>query len=178
MPISNSLCVAGRNMAAAAMIALAGVAGLSLVASDPVSADQLLPARGGWQLYVNDRFGTRLEVPANLFTPAEPPANGDGRRFTSEDAVLEIFAWRNVDSETALSLKQRLVGAEGYTNVTYSPSGNQWLVLSGFRGDRIFYEKYFFRSGNVHAFGIEFPAPRKPFYAPLIERMEDTFRAE
>jgi hypothetical protein len=50
-------------------------------------------------------------------------------------------------------------------------------VLSGFRGDRIFYEKYFFRGENVHAFGIEFPAERKPFYAPIIERMENSFRA-
>ena len=31
-------------------------------------------------------------------------------------------------------------------------------MLSGYRGDNIFYEKYFFRGDTVHGFGIEFPA--------------------
>jgi len=50
-------------------------------------------------------------------------------------------------------------------------------VLSGFRGDMIFYEKYLFRGGIVVAFGMEFPGARKPFYAPIVERIEDSFRA-
>jgi hypothetical protein len=140
-------------------------------------ADQFLAARGGWRLYVNDRFGTRLEFPPNVFAP-QPATNGDGRRFLSKDAALEVFAWPNTDGENALSMKNRLIGGDGYHHVTYNPSGSGWLVISGFRGDSIFYEKYFFRGGNVHAFGIEFPADRKPFYAPLVERMEDSFRAD
>ena len=79
--------------------------------------------------------------------------------------------------ETVASLKRRLVGADGYTDVTYSPSGSNWLVLSGYRGDNIFYEKYVFRGDTVHGFGVEFPAAEKPRYSPIIERMEDSFRA-
>ena len=75
------------------------------------------------------------------------------------------------------SLKRRLVGADGYTDVTYSPSGSNWLVLSGYRGNNIFYEKYVFRDDTVHGFGVEFPAAEKPRYSPIIERMEDSFRA-
>jgi hypothetical protein len=30
--------------------------------------------------------------------------------------------------------------------------------------------------GVIHAFGVEFPASAKPFYAPQIERIEDSFR--
>ena len=33
------------------------------------------------------------------------------------------------------------------------------------------------KNGLIHAFGIEFPASAKPFYAPIVERIEDTFRA-
>ena len=140
-------------------------------------ADQFIPAAGGWQIYVNDRFGTSFAFPADIFAPAAAPENGDGRRFVAEDATLEVYAWHNIDSETAATLKRRLMGSDGYTDVTYSPSGRSWLVLSGYRGDNIFYEKYFFRGDTVHGFGIEFPADEKPFYGPIIEQIEDSFRA-
>jgi hypothetical protein len=143
----------------------------------PARADQFIPAEGGWQIYVNDRFGTSFAFPADIFTPSAPPENGDGRRFVAEDATLEVYAWHNIDGENAASLKRRLVGSDGYTEVTYSPSGRSWLVLSGYRGDNIFYEKYVFRGDTVHGFGIEFPADEKPFYAPIIEQIEDSFRA-
>jgi serine/threonine-protein kinase len=154
------------------------VAAVALAHSTAVvaTADQIFPAGGGWQSYVNDRYGTRLDFP-DVFVPDAPPENGDGRRFQSADASMEVYAWSNSDGETAASLEQRLVGAEGYTEVTYSPSGRDWLVLSGYRGDTIFYEKYFFRGDTVQGFGMEFPAAEKPRYAPIIERIEDSFQA-
>ncbi|MDQ3674415.1 MAG: hypothetical protein M3365_08575 [Gemmatimonadota bacterium] len=146
-------------------------------ASDPAAAqDSFIQAGDGWATYVNERFGTSLAVPAD-FTPAAAPENGDGRRFTSEDATLEVYAWDNVDGETAGSLKSRLIGSEGYSDVTYSPSGRSWLVVSGYRGDNIFYEKYFFRGDTVHGFGMEFPSSEKPYYEDIVEEIEDSFRA-
>ena len=159
------------RLVTAALIALAAPFAVS------ARADQFRDVGGGWQSYVNDRFGTSLIFPADLFTPGEAPTNGDGRRFLASDATLEVYAWNNVDGETAGSLKRRLIGSEGYENVTYSPSGSNWLVLSGYRGDNIFYEKYFFRGEAVHGFGIEFPESAKPRYAPVVERIEDSFRA-
>jgi hypothetical protein len=140
-------------------------------------ADQFLPLGDGWQTYVNDRYGMRFDYPAEIFTPEAPPQNGDGRSFTGTDVSLQIFAFHNINEETPASLKRRLVGEEGYADVTYGPSGGTWLVLSGFRGERIFYEKYFFNGGVISAFGIEFPRDEKPTYAPIIERIEDSFKA-
>jgi len=156
----------------------AGAAFLFLfVAAVDASASQFRPAHGGWQTYVNERFGTRLDFPPDLFVPGDAPDNGAGQRFAAADAALEVYSFENIDGETPASLKRRLVGSEGYTDVTYSPGGDSWLVLSGFRGPIIFYEKYFFRGGVVSGFGMEFPASEKPRYAPIIERMEDSFRA-
>ena len=70
-----------------------------------------------------------------------------------------------------------MIHTQGYESVTYRPSGDSWLVISGFRGERIFYEKYFFRDGIISAFGMDFPKEDKPFYAPVIERIEDSFLA-
>ena len=157
---------------------LAAAVALPLFAAAcPALADRFLPAADGWQTYVNDRFGMRFDYPAGIFAAAPPPDNGDGRTFTSGDATLQIFAFHNTGGENAGSLKARLIGSEGYENVTYSPSGGSWLVISGFRGDDIFYEKYFLAGGVISAFGMEFPAARKPYYAPIVERIEDSFRA-
>ncbi len=49
--------------------------------------------------------------------------------------------------------------------------------MSGYRGDNIFYEKYFFQNETVSGFGMEFPASAKPRYAPIVERIEDSFEA-
>ena len=65
---------------------------------------------------------------------------------------------------------------DGYDDVTYSPSGETWLVISGFRNDRIFYEKYMFSDGMIFAFGIDFPKERKPYYSPIVERIENSFK--
>lgn len=165
----------GRRLVLFALLCAAAVA--AGIAGTARAADSLVAAGDGWQTYVNERFGTSLDFPADVFTPQEPPENGDGRRFVSQDATLEVYAWNDLDEENAATLKRRLVGAEGYTDVTYSPSGSNWLVLSGYRGESIFYEKYFFRADIVHGFGMEFPAAEKPYYAPIVERIEDSFRA-
>jgi hypothetical protein len=168
-----------RILAAAALVAI-GPGSISLrLAANAATADpdRFEPEGGGWQSYVNGRFGTSLDFPAKMFRPSPPPENGDGRRFTSPDATLEVYAFNNVNQETARSMKRRLVGSEGYRQVTYSPTGPGWLVLSGFRGKNIFYEKYFFRGDTIQGFGIEFPRAAKPRYAPVIERIENSFRA-
>jgi hypothetical protein len=141
------------------------------------NADQFLQLANGWQTYVNDRYGMRFDYPADVFKPDAPPENGDGQTFTAEDATLEIYAFRNVNNDTPASLMDRMAGTEGYENVTYSPSGETWLVLSGFRGNHIFYEKYMFNDGVISAFGVDFPKDEKPFFSPIIERIENSFRA-
>jgi hypothetical protein len=142
----------------------------------PAFADQLVPLGNGWQTYVNDRFGMRFDVPAD-FQPAPLPENGDGRSFEKGDASIYIFASHNTQRDSPRTFKKQLIGTKGYENVTYSPSGDTWLVISGFRGERIFYEKYFFHDGVISAFGMDFPKEDKPRYAPVIERIEDSFRA-
>ena len=161
------------------LIASAVFAGMQALqpSASAQESDAFVESADGWQTYANGRFGMRLEFPADVFAAEAPPENGDGRTFRSSDATLQVFAFQNSDGDDPASLKQELVGAEGYDNVTYSPTGGDWLVLSGFRGDAIFYEKYFFRSGVISAFGMEFPQERKPFYAPIVERIEDSFRA-
>lgn len=141
-------------------------------------ADSFIRLGDGWQTYINARYGTQLDYPADVFAPGIPPENGDGLQFRSPDATLEVFAFQNIDHDLPATLKRRLVGGAGYANVTYSPQGENWLVLSGLRGETVFYEKYLFRGSVVHAFGLEFTESAKPRYSPIVERMENSFKAE
>jgi len=153
--------------------------GLSMalcVCGSPAIADRLVPRGDGWQTYVNDHFGMQFDIPAD-FRPAAPPEDGGGRSFDKGNALIYIFASQNTDGDTPASFQRQMAGTQGYEHVTYSPAGQSWLVISGFRGDRIFYEKYFFRDGLISAFGMDFPKEDKPLYAPVIERIEDSFKA-
>jgi hypothetical protein len=147
------------------------------LAASTALADQFLPTSGGWQTYINDRFGMSFDFPADVFAPQPPPENGDGRSFRSDNATLQIVAFHNIDNRSPAAFKRELLAGDGYEDVTYGPTGQTWFVLSGFRGDRIFYEKYLFNDDVVSVFGIEFPEGEKPYYAPIIERIEDSFEA-
>ena len=168
-------------LAVAAWLVPVGAAGFGLSTVLPpgvaLAADRFEQAGGGWKTYVNERYGTRLEYPAATFKPSAAPKNGDGRRFTSPDATLEVYAFPNKGRETASSMKRRLIGSQGYDRVTYARSGSAWVVLSGFRGRNIFYEKYYFRGATIQGFGMEFPRSAKPRYAPIVERVENSFHA-
>jgi hypothetical protein len=168
-----------RNFLHSVIVLAAGLAGSQALqpSASAQESDAFRERAGGWQTYANGRFGMQLDFPADVFSPQAPPENGDGRTFRSSDATLQVFAFQNSEGDDPVSLKQELVGGDGYDNVTYGPTGRDWLVLSGFRGDTIFYEKYFFRDGVISAFGMEFPRDRKPHYAPIVERIEDSFRA-
>ena len=96
----------------AAAVSLSAAPHFSFV-SHAQAQDAFIPAANGWETYVNERFGTQLSYPADIFRPGEAPENGDGRRFDGGDAALEVFAWENTDNETAQSLKRRLIGTEG-----------------------------------------------------------------
>jgi hypothetical protein len=51
-------------------------------------------------------------------------------------------------------------------------------VLSGYRGDSIYYEKVMFSCGGslVNVFAITYRVDQRNIYDPILERMEDTFR--
>jgi len=132
----------------------------------------------GWRTYTNERFGSRIEYPANIFSPEPPPENGDGRRFKSRDAEFTISAGYNVMSDTLQSLEDSLRHPDpgspaDFANVTYRLSKGNVLVLSGFRADRVYYDKFVFSRDHetVHHFAITYPASAKGTYDPVVERM-------
>jgi hypothetical protein len=90
-----------------------------------------------------------------------------------------VGAWSNREGRTPDQFKRWLMAnAGGYDELTYRPRGRSWFVLSGYRGDDIYYEKVMFSCGGqvVNVMAITYPSGERDLYDPVVERMEDTFQ--
>jgi hypothetical protein len=163
-----------RNMRSRLIGCLAGL--LCIVFAQQARAET-------WRIYQNARYGTVAEYPADRFHPGNPPDNGDGQRFTTADgAELAIFASLNIDADTPARHEAFLRGGDSdYSNVTYRATGRDWLVLSGYRGNSIFYERYIFAKGRdfgvIHALVVTYRRDTKAVYDPIVARMAKSLRS-
>jgi hypothetical protein len=136
---------------------------------------------GDWRRYSNGRYGFSIEYPPQF--RAEPePANGDGRDFTSSDgAEFSVSGELNNpgdEKRTIAEFEAYLRGGDAdYSNVTYRAIGADSLVLSGYRGDKVFYEKYIFSQNGqlINAFSVSYPTNMKAVYDPIVTRMARSF---
>lgn len=167
----------GRARTARAVAAVA----FGLLAGWTNGASANCKAPRNWETYRVERFGARMDVPVDCFQPKSEIK--DGWLFETADglAQLSVYGSQGFDARYPRSLKRWLIeDVGGYDRVTYAPMGKTWLVLSGYREDDIFYEKYIFsEQGSVlNSFWITFPHSAKPVFSPLVERMEDSVRAD
>ncbi len=131
----------------------------------------------GWRSYHNDRFGTTAEIPA-AWKMQPPPANDDGRIFTSPDGRAEIIVNGSyagvVDPD---ELGYRLEPSEGET-IAYKQRKGDWAVVSGTKGDRIFYRKTRLSCGGTiaNSLSIEYPASEKSRSNSVMARVEASLK--
>lgn len=121
--------------------------------------------------YVNARFGTSCTFPDEIFSITEAePENGDGQQWSATDgASLTCSGIYNIDNDTPKGFVdgEKANAGPGY-KITYSKTGKNWAVLSGVKGDRVFYERRLFgKDGVIRTVWIEYPSSRKAKYDPL-----------
>ena len=131
-----------------------------------------------WRTYHNDRYGTTIEYP-DIFKAAPPPANDDGREFKSADgADFAVYASYNaLDFDLAKFQKFIATNLDAGSVVTYRSHGDNWFVISGTRGDDVFYERHMLSHGRqmTESFHISYPARLKQTYDPIVTRMSKSF---
>lgn len=150
------------------------LAGILLIATS-------VHAASGWQRERDPGLGFTFSYPSALFNRLE----GDGKPsfyyFASQDGDARFLTggWSNSPHATPERFKQWLLAhAGGYDEVTYRPRGRSWFVLSGYRGDQIYYEKVMFSCQGrvVNVFAMAYPTSKRNVFDPVVERMEDNFR--
>jgi hypothetical protein len=107
-----------------------------------------------WRILVDARHATRIEYPRDVFSEVEETP--DGIIMTGPDARLEMSAMTVEGVNTAADLRALIEGSEGYDNMTYTPGGSRWLVVSGYRGPDIYYEKFLISSDKVRGFSVQY----------------------
>lgn len=132
-----------------------------------------LTAVAEWVRYSDPRFGTSALYPGDLLS--DRTATETGATFAGAGGYLEISA-ANRGIYSIEDLRRLIAGTPGYDDVTYSPEGRNWLVVSGYRGSDIFYEKYFVKDGIVEGFALEYPAAAREVFDAVVETVEDSFR--
>lgn len=156
-------------LAALAFIAVAGAA-----AAGPRPAET-------WVSYVNSRFGTTIDYPADWFAPWPAPANNGGRSFTDEagDASFLVFGQFNIDDQSMSEIAAELA-REGEA-VAYRAAKRDWAVVSGTYegGARIFYRRAMLSHGGrvLHMFEIAYPRAAQADFGPVVTRMSRSLRA-
>lgn len=132
-----------------------------------------------WRTYQNDRYGTTIDYPPS-FKPLPPPDSDDGRKFESADgADFSVFASYNASDFDVASYRDFILkNLDAGAVVTYQSSGDDWFVVSGTKGDAIFYRRYLLshRKQMTEGLAIEYPAKLKQSYDPIVARMAKSFR--
>ena len=139
------------------IFAVTAVLGATSALATPVDFRQIVP--GDWKLLPPD------------------PASSE-RRFVSPsgDAWLSLYA-QPARIESVAAHKERVRNVPG-EEITYERQGNGWLVVSGFKGDRIFYRKAMLACGDRqwHHLAFEYPAKEKVAFDRFVTRVSYTLK--
>ena len=134
--------------------------------------------------YKNARFGFTMTYPSSfVLDPESIPEGGDSARFWTPDrrATAVVTGIRNGLGQSLTDLLEEAskdVTENSHGTITYSRTRDNWFVISGFIGERIFYRRSFLsdRSRVIGNLWIEFPRTMRPCFEDAVSMMSLSFR--
>jgi hypothetical protein len=153
-------------------------------------ASAIAQGKHTYQTYQNARFAYSITYPADVFVPQGESDNGDGQRFLSKDGRAELLVYAGYatsDSQDTLQKRFREATAgrtaeQPQRVVTYKLIKDDWFVVSGREGGRIFYQKTKFRKAGGNAPGvfktlrIEYDETQNRDYGTIVARLVASFK--
>ncbi len=134
-----------------------------------------------WETYRSDRFGYSLLFPSNVLEQRNETPDGRGVELSSNDGFvkLKVLAADNTDNVSLGEYRAAILRELSAGNkLSYGPMGQNWFVLSGVRGDSIYYQKVIFACGGrvIDAFALTYPEQRRQEFDPIVTTIEKNFR--
>ena len=142
----------------------------------------MVSAAETFQTYVNPRFNYSIDYPPKLLLPKGEAPNGDGQIFASADlqAQMIINGTHNVLEQSIQDLfkkeSQDASSQQITKKVTYKRQKDNWFVVSGYIGPKIFYQKTFLSNDMFKTFYIEYPVSQRSIYDPILSRLGSSFK--
>jgi hypothetical protein len=140
-----------------------------------------LPRDVKWTVFVELKYGTRLDVPSAVFaTPDGPAGRGVGRQFKTPDgrASLAVYSQSNNARETPASyLRKNLQSARA--DLDYERVTPEFFAISAVMGDSIYYSRCNFShdAGRaIHCFDMKYPVQERQSWDGIVTRMSRSLR--
>jgi outer membrane biosynthesis protein TonB len=140
-----------------------------------------LPRDAKWTVFVELKYGTRLDLPSAVFaTPDGPSGRGVGRQFKTADgrASLAVYSQRNDARDTPASyLRKNLQSRRA--DLDYERVTPEFFAISAVMGDSIYYSRCNFShdAGRaIHCFDMKYPAQERQSWDGIVTRMSRSLR--
>lgn len=129
-------------------------------------------AAGKFLAYINNKYNFSVDYPASFSGHGEPDA-GDGQVFTSPANDARLTASATYCGEGLYSPARFLADHQQNSalKVTYSRQTKTLAVVSGTRGNRIFYDKLIFNGVQCAKFSLEYESTQREQYDALVARI-------
>lgn len=139
---------------------------------------RLRPLANGWNEYVSNSIGVRVEVPPGIEALSEFPIDG-GAFITSADGAV-VMTLSKLDQDASLEdafIEAKRSPRQLNRRVTYEVQRVDWYVVSGVEGnddERIFYEKGLSTPQGIISASLSFPATSRAAFDPHLKRFAES----
>ena len=128
-----------------------------------------------YQTYRNEKHGFSVRYPSRIMQPSSEVGNGNGRTFRALDGSASLLAYATGQA-TPQQVQRRF--EEQTTNpaldITYRTHGDGWYVLSGYRGDNIFYERVEARDSTMKVMRMFYERSQEARFDPIVREMSNS----
>ena len=140
-----------------------------------------LPRDAKWTVFVELKYGTRLDVPGAVFATPDGPANrGVGRQFKTPDgrASLAVYSQSNDARDTPASyLRKNLQSPRA--GLDYQRVTPEFFAIAAVMRGSIYYSRCNFShdAGRaIHCFDLKYPVQERQSWDSIVTRMSRSLR--
>jgi hypothetical protein len=147
------------KMILAAIVMLAG--SIQMVSAQPLR----------WQAYSIPETGTSVDIPTSIFSERlGSPPQGDGQRFRSGDGRAELTIQAGPIGSN-VSPAEFLARQHPPEHLQYKRITPRFFAVSGYKGDKVWYDRCNFSNGSVHCVLINYPAEEERAWDGIVTRI-------
>ncbi|MEO1217367.1 MAG: hypothetical protein AAFY45_27820 [Bacteroidota bacterium] len=139
-----------------------------------------IQAQERYKTYQNVRFEFCLDVPYQIFEAQRPPENGDGLRFLSRygESLLITHGGHSLGKSLKQEMEFELETGDfrdRKREITYERIAEDFFILSGYVGEKIFYQRTHLENKIFKSLYLEYPKAEKERFNEIISHMVKNF---
>jgi hypothetical protein len=131
-----------------------------------------------WQSYAIPETGARVDLPTAVFLKDGGEAkSGHGHRFETDDRRANVTV-QSVPNDAMDSPAAFLAKMDPPSDIVYRRITARFFVVSGFRDDKIWYDRCNAAGRLMNCVLINYPAAEKRKWDPVVTRISNTLASE